>query len=208
MAEPPTPDAASPERGTHIVVLPATADRFPGVAAVLGPRDPSSSVCWCLTYRLPSKENRALAGPDRAAAVEALCSRPLPPGLLAYLGDEPVGWAGVAPRAELHAFAHSRRIPHIDDLPVWTVWCFRTRGGYAGRGIAGALLHGAVAFAREHGAPAIEGYPVDNGDRRVDRTMAYVGTRRMFERAGFTKAADTDSVAGGFPRVIMRLDLR
>ena len=62
--------------------------------------------------------------------------------------------------------------------------------------------------ARGHGAPAVEGYPVDNGDRKVDTTMAYVGTRAMFERAGFTQAADTTSVLNGFPRVLMRLDLR
>ena len=29
-----------------------------------------------------------------------------------------------------------------------------------------------------------------------------------FERAGFTRAADTDSVLNGFPRVLMRLNLR
>jgi len=53
-----------------------------------------------------------------------------------------------------------------------------------------------------------EGYPVDNEGKRADLTMAYVGTRKLFEDAGFTKAADTRSVAGGFPRVVMRLDLR
>ncbi|MGB7962877.1 MAG: hypothetical protein WCF12_07980 [Propionicimonas sp.] len=35
-------------------------------------------------------------------------------------------------------------------------------------------------------------------------TMAYVGTRALFEKAGFTKAADTNSVINGFPRVLMR----
>jgi hypothetical protein len=64
-----------------------------------------------------------------------------------------------------------------------------------------------VAYARSQGAPAVEGYPVDNEGRKVDLTMAYVGTRGLFERAGFTKAADTDSVSGGFPRVVMRLNL-
>jgi len=38
--------------------------------------------------------------------------------------------------------------------------------------------------------------------------MAYVGTRALFEKAGFCKAADTDSVINGFPRVLMRIDLR
>ena len=38
--------------------------------------------------------------------------------------------------------------------------------------------------------------------------MAYVGTRGLFEQAGFHKAADTSSVLNGFPRVLMRLNLR
>ena len=61
-----------------------------------------------------------------------------------------------------------------------------------------------MEHARGHGAPAVEGYPVDNGGQKVDTTMAYVGTRALFERAGFTKAADTTSVSNGFPRVLMR----
>jgi hypothetical protein len=53
----------------------------------------------------------------------------------------------------------------------------------------------------------VEGYPVDNGGHKVDLTMAYVGTRRLFEEAGFTKAADRTSVLNGFPRVLMRLEV-
>lgn len=66
---------------------------------------------------------------------------------------------------------------------------------------------GAVEFARGAEAPAIEGYPVDNQGEKVDKTMAYVDTRALFEQAGFVKVADTDSVLDGFPRVLMRLDL-
>jgi GNAT superfamily N-acetyltransferase len=190
-----------------IEVRPATHARFDDVVTVLGPRRPESSVCWCLSYRIPSRDNRELKGTDRRDLVEALTRSSTPPGVLAYLDGDVVGWAGVAPRADLHAFANSRRIPHVDDLPVWTVWCFRVRGGMRGKGIASALLDGAVEFARDRGAPAVEGYPVDNGGAKVDLTMAYVGTRGMFEKAGFTKAADTGSVLDGFPRVLMRLDL-
>jgi len=66
----------------------------------------------------------------------------------------------------------------------------------------------AVEFARDNGAPAIEAYPLDNGDAKVDLTMAYAGIRKNFERAGFTKAADTTSVLAGHPRILMRLGLR
>lgn len=91
---------------------------------------------------------------------------------------------------------------------MWSVWCLRVRPGHRGRGVLPRLLHGAVEFARERGAPAVEGYPVDNRGEKVDQTMAFVGFRSLFEREGFTKVADTDSVSGGFPRVLMRLDLR
>jgi GNAT superfamily N-acetyltransferase len=188
-------------------VRPATSDRFDDVATILGPKNPTSSVCWCLSHRLDAKTNRSLVGPARGDYVRELCSREVAPGVLAYDGDEVVGWAAVAPRAEL-PFARSRKIPHVDDLPVWSIWCVRVRPGHRGRGIAHALLAGAVDYARAQGAPAAEGYPVDNKGARVDLTMAYVGTRALVEAAGFAFASPTDSVSGGFPRVLMRRDLR
>ena len=190
-----------------IVVRPATKARFDDVATMLGPKNPDSSVCWCLSHRLDSKTNRALAGPARGEYVKELTGRKVAPGVLAYCDGEVAGWAAVAPRSEL-PFARSAKIPHVDQLPAWSVWCIRVRPGYRGRGISHALLDGAVAYARSQGAPAAEGYPVDNRGQKVDLTMAYVGTRKLFEDSGFTKAADTRSVAGGFPRVVMRLDLR
>jgi GNAT superfamily N-acetyltransferase len=187
-------------------VRPATLARFDDVATMLGPKNPTSSVCWCLSHRIDSKTNQALVGPERGEYVRALTRRRVAPGVLAYDGDEVVGWAAVAPRSEL-PFERSTKIPHVDDLPVWSIWCIRVRPGHRGRGIAQPLLEGAVEYAKSKGAPAVEGYPVDNRGEKVDLTMAYVGTRTLFERAGFTKASDTDAVSGGFPRVIMRLDL-
>lgn len=189
-----------------IEVRPATV--FADVEAVVGPKRPDANVCWCLSYRLTSsKENQALTGTERGAKVRELVAQDPPPGVLAYDGDEVVGWAGVHPRADT-SFATNRRIPHVDDLDVWSVWCIRVRPGHRGEGISHHLLAGAVEFARQHGAPAIEGYPLDNRGAKVDLTMAYAGTKRLFEKAGFTKAADTTSVLNGFPRVLMRLDLR
>ncbi|HEX6365307.1 MAG TPA: GNAT family N-acetyltransferase [Agromyces sp.] len=189
-----------------IEVRPATV--FADVEAVVGPKRPDANVCWCLSYRLTSsKENQALTGTERGAKVRELVAQDPPPGVLAYDGDEVVGWAGVHPRADT-SFATNRRIPHVDDLDVWSVWCIRVRPGHRGEGISHHLLAGAVEFARQHGAPAIEGYPLDNRGAKVDLTMAYAGTKRLFEKAGFTRAADTTSVLNGFPRVLMRLDLR
>jgi GNAT superfamily N-acetyltransferase len=190
-----------------IEVHPATHPRFGDVATMVGPKRPDANVCWCLSHRIDAKANQELTGPARGAYVEELTRRPVSPGVLAYDGDDVVGWAAVAPRSEL-PFARSRKIPHVDELPVWSVWCIRVRPGHRGRGISHALLRGAVDYAREQGAPAVEGYPADNAGAKVDLTMAYVGTRKLFEDAGFTLASETDAVSGGFPRVLMRLDMR
>src|SRR3712207_708602 len=186
-----------------IEVRPAT--DFADVRTMVGPKRADANVCWCLSYRLPSKENRELRGPARGEKVRELMDGG-PIGVLAYDGHEVVGWAAVAPRAAT-SFARNRKIPHVDGVDVWSVWCIRVRPGHRGEGISHDLLQGAVGFARAQGAPAVEGYPVDNAGEKVDLTMAYVGTRGLFERAGFRKAADTDSVINGFPRILMRLDL-
>jgi GNAT superfamily N-acetyltransferase len=187
-----------------IEVRPATV--FDDVCTVVGPKRPDANVCWCLSYRIPTKENRTLVGPARGERVRELMQDG-PPGVLAYDGDDVVGWAAVAPRSDT-TFARNRKIPHLDDVDVWSVWCIRVRPGHRKQGVSHHLLRGAIELARQRGAPAIEGYPVDNEGEKVDLTMAYVGTRALFEQAGFTKIADTESVLDGFPRVLMRLDLR
>ena len=143
-----------------IEVRPAT--RFSDVATVLGPkRDPDASVCWCLSHRVDSRTNRSLVGRERGEHVRRLCRRTVPPGVLAYDDGAVAGWAGVAPRAGLPV-ARSTKIPTVDDLPVWSVFCVRVQPGFRGRGISHALVAGAVELARSQGAPAVEAVPVDN----------------------------------------------
>jgi GNAT superfamily N-acetyltransferase len=197
-----------------IDVRPATS--FADVATMLGPRkSPDASVCWCLSHRVDSRTNKELVGAARGDYVKKLVRRKVPPGVLAYDlhssdgssdGGEVCGWAGIAPRADLPV-ARSTKIAAYDDQPVWNIFCVRVRPGFRGRGISHALVAGAVDLAREHGAPAVEAIPVDNRGEKVDLTMAFVGTRSLFESAGFEQVAGTDSVSAGFPRVVMRLPL-
>src|SRR6478752_3183313 len=135
-----------------IEIRPAT--QFEDVKTMVGPKRPDATVCWCLSYRIPSKQNVQVRGTERGALVEQFVRQDPPPGVLAYDGDEVVGWAGVHPRADT-SFANNRRIPHVDDRDVWSVWCIRVRPGHRGEGISHALLRGAVDFARQNGAPAL-----------------------------------------------------
>lgn len=60
-----------------IEVRPATV--FDDVATLVGPKNPSSNVCFCLSYRIGSKENVALKGALAPTACASCAIRTLRP---------------------------------------------------------------------------------------------------------------------------------
>ena len=186
-------------------IRPVTPDRFEDFADVIN-RTRRANHCWCLSHRLRAGEIEELGGGSREQAMRRLCEREHPPGVVAYRDGEPVGWCNIGPRAEITRLAGSRLIRPMDEKPVWSIVCVVVRSGHRRQGVTAPLLEGAVAYAALHGAPAVEAYPVDPPGR-MDLTMAFVGTRPMFERVGFRVVGTTDAVASGMPRLIMRRDL-
>ncbi|WP_392425557.1 GNAT family N-acetyltransferase [Barrientosiimonas humi] len=123
--------------------------------------------------------------------------------MVTYRDGEPVGWCGIGPREHIPRLVRSKLIRPVDDLPVWSIICVVVRGGHRRQGVTRHLLEGAVAYAGKRGAPAVEAYPVDPPGR-MDTTMAFVGTRAMFEAVGFEVVGETDAVASRLPRLVMR----
>ena len=187
---------------------PMTPERFEDFADVINPTRRAYS-CWCLSHRLRQQEIRELGGdgPDgRERAMRALCEREHPPGVVTYLEGVAVGWCNIGPRSEIPRLVRSTLILPTDDLPAWSIVCLVVRGGHRRKGVVGHLLEGAVAYAAANGAPAVEAHPVDPPGR-MDTTMAFVGTRSMFEKAGFSVVGTTDAVASKMPRIVMRRTL-
>ena len=118
-----------------------------------------------------------------------------------------MGWVGLGPRASFARLVRSRNLKPVDDLPTWSVVCFYIARQRRGEGIARSLLGGAIAYAHANGAPAIEGYARDATDSRLSADIAYPGTVRLFEAAGFREVARYLPPAGATARVTMRLEL-
>lgn len=187
---------------------PVTPDRFEDFADVVN-RTRRATHCWCLSHRLTAAEVTELGGdgPDqRERAMRALCAREHPPGVVTYLDGTPVGWCNIGPRSEITRLDRSALMPPTDDLPVWSIVCVVVRSGFRRQGVTRHLIDGAVAYAAAHGAPAVESHPVDP-QGRMDLTMAFVGTRAMFERSGFEVVGTTDATASRMPRLTMRRTL-
>jgi len=184
---------------------PVTPDRFEDFADVINPNRRANH-CWCLSHRLQTMEIDELCRGSRELAMRRLCEREHPPGAVTYLDGQPVGWCNIGPREEITRLARSRLIRPVDDVPVWSIVCIVVRAGFRRKGVTGPLIEGAVAYAASHGAPAVEAHPVDPPGR-MDLTMAFVGTRGMFEKTGFAVVGTTDAVASGMPRLVMRRTL-
>jgi GNAT superfamily N-acetyltransferase len=184
---------------------PVTPDRFEDFVDVIN-KNRRANHCWCLSHRLTAGEIAELGDGSRERAMRRLCERENPPGVVTYLDGEPVGWCNIGPRSEITRLARSRLIRPIDDVPVWSIICVIVRPGHRRQGVTQHLIEGAVEYAGSRAAPAVEAYPVDPPGR-MDLTMAFVGTRTMFERAGFRVVGTTDATASGMPRLIMRRDI-
>ncbi len=112
------------------------------------------------------------------------------------------------PRSSHHRLQRSRTIPTVDDVPVWSIICIVIRPSFRRQGLARELLAGAIRYARERGAPALEAYPLDPQGGRVSSAFAYVGTTDLFESMGFERVVETSSKSGSMTRWLMRLQLR
>ena len=190
---------------TAVEVVPCTPDKWPDVGAVFdGPGDPGR--CWCQWFYRGAKADRDRADANRSALQEQVEERP--PGVLGYLDGAPTGWCAVAPRPTYTRLTRSRLLTgtgseELADPTVWAVTCFVVRRTARGRGLAGALLAGAVELARKGGATVVEGYPIDLAERpKTSSAELYHGPLQVFLRAGFTEVARP---APGRP--LVRLDL-
>jgi GNAT superfamily N-acetyltransferase len=193
-----------------IRVVPANETSWEELQAVFGGRGEPHR-CQCQWFKVPGSRWYGIPVEERAGRLEeqAGCGNPDAPtsGLVAYISDEPVGWCAVEPRLAYprllgHRVPWTGRAEDRDDDGVWAVSCFVTRTGYRRRGVSYALAHAAVGFAREHGAAALEGYPMllEPG-MNASWGELYVGSRSIFAAAGF------EQVSHPTPRrVVMRID--
>ena len=186
---------------------PLTADRLPHVASLFG-QGGDPKWCWCSFFRLRNVDFKAATAASNREVLEravvTTAAEDRHPGLVAYRDREAVGWVSVGPRDDYQRLQHSKVLAPIDDRPVWSIVCFVVARSARGQGVAQALLEAAIAYAGEHGATLLEGYPVETDGARVPAANAYKGTLGMFERAGFALAERRQATRSSTPRPIVR----
>ena len=174
-------------RATKARIVPVTPGRWPDLATLFGAKGACAG-CWCMWMRLPKAQFDRQRGEGNRRALRALVGR-RPPGLIAYVGDDPAGWVAVAPRDEYARLGNSRVLAPVEGDGVWAAPCFFIKPSHRGAGLSQALLEAAAAHAARHGARAIEGYPNVNRAERQPAAFVWTGFESTFRRAGFEEIA-------------------
>lgn len=172
----------------EITVRPAESGTWCDVEALLGQRG-SVQGCWCMFFRLTPQQRRTEWGEGNRRALRGLVDAGDRPGLVAYRDGVPAGWCSIAPRQEYGRLDRSPISKPVDGEPVWALVCLFVDRAHRGRGVARALVRGAVEHARSAGARTVEAYPVDDTVRPVSADDAYHGVVSLLRSEGFVEVA-------------------
>lgn len=183
-------------------IRPLTPARWKDFEELFGPRGACAG-CWCQWIRRSRAEHRAKSAADNKKEMKRIVASGEVPGLIAYDGKRPVGWAAIGPRTVYKRLEASRVLKPVDEEAVWSAPCFFVTRDARGKGATTALLRAAAAHARKKGAKILEGYPVDTKGKKVPAAFVWWGLEPAFRKAGFREAARRSKV-----RPIMRLALK
>ncbi|MEO9613002.1 MAG: GNAT family N-acetyltransferase [Nitratireductor sp.] len=187
-------------------IEPLTADLWPALEDLFG-RQGACYGCWCTHFRLPPATRRHNNRESNRAHFKTRVETGPPPGLIALEDGVGMGWMQIGPRADVPEWNNQGRVSaplapdERADAGVWAVSCFFVRGKARGRGLTHRLVAAGIAHARAGGARMIDACPITES-RSTRPVGLFVGSTRVFEKAGFERVAERK--AG---RPLMRLVL-
>lgn len=144
----------------------------------------------------------AATGVDNKRQLGELVGAGTVPGLVGYLGQDPVGCISLGRREDYQRLRRSPIMKPVDDADVWSIVCTYAAKSHRGEGLQHGLLAAAIDYARSQGVRLLEAYPIDKLERSRDDFM-FFGSRSLSARAGFTEVVRRSPT-----RVVMRRRLR
>lgn len=146
--------------------------------------------CWCMYFRITSKEFKNNTGDGNKQAIKALVTSGTMPGILAFQNGKAVGWCSFGPRTDFIRLKTSRFCKAIDDKPVWSIVCFFIHKFYRKQGISQQLLQAAIDYMKKQKVKIIEAYAISpKAGKKPSNVDAYVGPEAVYKKAGFKVVA-------------------
>jgi GNAT superfamily N-acetyltransferase len=148
--------------------------------------------CWCMHWRIDKGEKwPEVKGAEAKRRLKTMVQNGTVRGLLAYAGDEVIGWCTFGERTDFSRLNRARTLKCDDADRVYSIPCFYIKNRYRKKGVATELLKAAVRLLKAEGQTILEGYPVKPtkpGNKDIPGAFAWTGTIPLFEKQGFALA--------------------
>lgn len=177
-----------------MIVRPVEAGDFVGLAALF---ERDHSPCYCRYFHFtgtnkewearcalePSKNRDELRAALGTAEGHGLIAIDQGGGRELADGQAILGWMKLVPQPTLHKLLIRSPYKGLESAEVWSIGCFLVDPEHRRRGVATALVRGAIAHAETHGITTLEAYPrVFEGMHDAEQ---WTGPMAMFESLGF-----------------------
>jgi GNAT superfamily N-acetyltransferase len=153
--------------------------------------------CWCIWWRIEQGEKwQDVKGGEAKKRLRGMIENGRARGLIAYDGDEPVGWCTFGKRTDFPRLNRARTLQCEDADAICCVPCFYVKNRYRKKGVSTELLKAAVTALGNEGETIVEGYPVKPtkpGNKDIPGAFAFTGTISLFEKAGFVLAGSSST---------------
>lgn len=177
--------APEAEQAEQPVIRPLSPDTWDAFADLVERHNGIFGGCWCIYFH-PDSAERGQSAQGNRELKKQLVSGGQAHAALVMIGDEAVAWAEYGTPAELPNIHHRKQYLAEADLePDYRITCIFVDKRYRRNGFARVALDGALAQIAEAGGGVVEGYPHEIGEKRMNNSFVYNGTRTMYEDAGF-----------------------
>ena len=173
---------------TSYDVRPLTPETFPLFQALGERHNGLFGGCWC-TWFHPETGERGPGAEGNRAFKKLLVERGDAHAALVMDGDEAIAWAEYGPPAELPNLHHRKQYDAEKSAdPDWRITCVFVDKRHRRQGVTELAITGALDLIARAGGGRVESYPHDLTEqtKKVSSSFLYNGTRRLYERLGFT----------------------
>jgi len=160
--------------------------------------NPEWARCYCHFYEVPKALPwQSFTADQNRTAITARIDAGEMEGFLAFAGDEVVGWLNAQPRHKLvHCWQRLGVEPTPLDVPpaeAAVIVCFVVAPQWRRRGVARALLDGALASFARRGIRVVDAFPF-RAEPSVLPADHYHGPASLFRAAGFEAIGESANV--------------
>ena len=173
---------------TAYEVRPLTPETWPAFEALVERHNGIFGGCWCIWFH-PDGPERGQGAEANRALKRAYVERGEAHAALVMDGDEAIAWAEYGTPAELPTIHHRKQYDAEKGVdPDWRITCVFVDRRHRRRGVTEVAIRGALELIAEAGGGVVEAYPHDLTDqtKKMSSSFLYNGTRRLYERLGFT----------------------